>query len=327
MIVARIVAGMGNQMFQYAAAKSTAKRLGTELVLDLMHYYPGLVPSHVTFALDCFNLSERKLTYRCTETQKSISTWVKSRVRTKIQRECVRILEQGMKITRLLPDEKSQREQARAYIESLTSHVYTQQPPYAYTPDFEEIRDGTYMMGYWESPAFWNGMAKDIPSFFTFDAALSAHPLAPKIKEAQSVSIHVRRGDKLKLPQYLISDPQYIKSAVEVLTSRVDKPFFFIFSDDLGWCKKYLPPLLEGWPHCFVENAQKPAYIDLFLMTLCKHNIVGPGSFSWWGAYLNPNPGKIIVAPYDARKSQEPPHDPYLKNWIMLPSSRPEGAL
>ena len=88
-------------------------------------------------------------------------------------------------------------------------------------------------------------------------------------------------------------------SAVNVVESRIESPVFYIFSDDIPWCMKNLPSLMKR-PLRFAENRPETDNVltDMFLMSSCQHNIIGPSTFSWWAAWLNPNPSKIVVAPH-----------------------------
>ncbi|ULN64441.1 alpha-1,2-fucosyltransferase [Vibrio gigantis] len=116
-----------------------------------------------------------------------------------------------------------------------------------------------------------------------------------QIKETNSVAIHVRRGDYLNVPAINGLAPlSYYRKAVEHIESQIDSPTFFIFSDDIAWCKEHLnleKVVYIDW------NTKAESYRDMQLMSLCKHNIIPNSSFSWWGAYLNSNSDKIVVCP------------------------------
>ena len=86
----------------------------------------------------------------------------------------------------------------------------------------------------------------------------------------------------------------YLKSALPKLESLTDKPEYFVFSDNTDWCRKNLPQIHEA-EYTFIEGQTPPQ--DMALMTQCKHVIMGPSTFSWWGAWLNNNPNKIVLAP------------------------------
>tara|TARA_R110000823_G_scaffold82039_1_gene186224 strand:+ start:374 stop:1186 length:813 start_codon:yes stop_codon:yes gene_type:complete len=104
-------------------------------------------------------------------------------------------------------------------------------------------------------------------------------------------SVHVRRGDYIKLSEkHTPQSIKYFNNAMQhIINNYVDK--FIIFSDDIKWCKENITN-----KHCiFIENEKD--YIELFLQSRCTHNIISNSSFSWWGAWLNKNPNKMVIAP------------------------------
>jgi hypothetical protein len=104
-------------------------------------------------------------------------------------------------------------------------------------------------------------------------------------------SIHIRRGDYLKNTNYHPIQPiEYYTKAIELVKDITD--YFFIFSDDIDWCKNNL----IGDNFIYIDG--ECDYIDLFLMARCKNNIIANSSFSWWGAWLNKNENKIVIAPH-----------------------------
>ena len=105
----------------------------------------------------------------------------------------------------------------------------------------------------------------------------------------KTCSIHVRRGDYLKSQEtHPVQSLQYFESAIFTI-KEIDK--YLVFSDDIKWCKENF----IGDKFLFIEEDRD--YIELFLMSQCNHNIIANSSFSWWGAWLNKNENKIVVAP------------------------------
>ena len=116
------------------------------------------------------------------------------------------------------------------------------------------------------------------------------------IQSTNSVSLHIRRGDYLKLQHvYNRCDLDYYQKAIDFIASKVESPHFFLFSDDISWVRKNLK---LHFPYTIVDfNRGKNSAWDIWLMKNCQHNIIPNSSFSWWGAWLNENPKKIVVAP------------------------------
>ena len=118
------------------------------------------------------------------------------------------------------------------------------------------------------------------------------------MKRYNSVSIHVRRGDYLNGYYYetlgKICDIAYYQRAIGTIKERVDNPHFYIFSDDPDYVTENLT--IEN--ATFVNfNRGNDSWQDMYLMSQCKHNIIANSTFSWWGAWLNNNPQKVVVAP------------------------------
>jgi hypothetical protein len=124
-------------------------------------------------------------------------------------------------------------------------------------------------------------------------------PLGPKAEEIQSkiginsVSLHIRRGDYVNNTHHGLADLGYYYKAMHHIKSKMEAPVFFIFSDDIGWVKKNL----QIGEAVFVSDGSMSEVEELILISKCSHNIIANSTFSWWGAYLNPNPKKIVIAP------------------------------
>ena len=157
-----------------------------------------------------------------------------------------------------------------------------------------------YLNGYWQSEKYFNS-AKDIIlndykcNFKENDVNLE---VLKDIENTNSVSIHVRMGDYKSSENadrhFVIRDAKYYERAIERIKKSVDNPKFFIFSNDIQWVKENLPldnSVIIDW------NQGKDSYKDMFLMSKCKHNIIANSSFSWWGAWLNENKDKLVIAP------------------------------
>lgn len=194
-----------------------------------------------------------------------------------------------------------------------------------------ENRDGIYdcsvfnrmdtsFIGYWQTEKYFYEIADKIRKEFTFNINDSyLIKIAKEISEmSDSVSLHVRRGDYLQDPGKYggICTTDYYMKAIEYIKSKVNSPCFFIFSDDLKWVRDNL----------FVENAvymDKSMFktyrnwYDMYLMTCCKHNVIANSSFSWWGAWLNSNEKKIVVAPKKWLNGEET-FDIWPSGWIKI---------
>ena len=166
-------------------------------------------------------------------------------------------------------------------------------------PHFEyydfDIKPEDYVIGFFQTEKYFDD-AK-----FDFKQALDGKnkEVADLINDSNSISLHIRRGDYVQKKRYqnvyATCSLDYYRRAVELITKGNPDFKLFIFSDDISWVKENLKLPYET---VYVDfNSGKDSYKDMQLMSLCKHNVIANSSFSWWGAYLNKNPQKVVVAP------------------------------
>lgn len=167
--------------------------------------------------------------------------------------------------------------------------------------DYKSIGDGVLLKGYWQSEKYFIDISDIIKNELQLNTAMSArgNEISMLIEDSNSVSLHIRRCD-YKQGSYsdqildALSIDYYIR-AIKKLGAEEKNLKFFVFSDDPQWVKNNLK--LEC-PVVYVDhNTAETNYEDLYLMSLCKHNIIANSSFSWWGAWLNNNPAKKVYAP------------------------------
>ncbi|MDF5729534.1 MAG: alpha-1,2-fucosyltransferase, partial [Rhizonema sp. PD38] len=174
--------------------------------------------------------------------------------------------------------------------------------------DVLKAPNNSYLYGYWQSDKYFTDIRHILLSEFSikYPQNYQNEELSEKIQFHESVSLHVRRGDYFqdeKTYQFHgICSLDYYKCCMNYIAEKVTNPQFFVFSDDSQWVKENLK---GSFPITIVENnGGFKSYEDLRLMTQCKHNIIANSSFSWWGAWLNPNPYKIVCTPQQWFKKQ-----------------------
>lgn len=154
--------------------------------------------------------------------------------------------------------------------------------------------------GYWQSEKYFIKHENEIRKDFQFKKPLDKKnkKVLEQIKNTNSVSIHIRRGDYVsnkKTNQFHgVCSLSYYKEAINYFKKRIENPKFFVFSDDPEWVKENLKKegaIYINW------NKGEDSYKDIQLMSRCKHNIIANSSFSWWGAWLNDNLEKMVIAP------------------------------
>jgi hypothetical protein len=163
--------------------------------------------------------------------------------------------------------------------------------------------------GYFQSYKHFIGNEQYILDEFKFKAHILNKCTDIIGKYNNPVSIHVRRGDYVKHPNYWVVTPEYIQAALEQFSD--NEYTFLIFSDDIQWCKEIFP---EGV--IFMEGNNQ--FEDLCLMSLCNHNIISNSTFSWWGAFLNKNKNKKVIAPRMWYSEYKDLSDLYPRQWLQL---------
>lgn len=160
--------------------------------------------------------------------------------------------------------------------------------------------DNVYLSGYWQCEKYFSDIRSIILNEFIFpkQAKDKAEELCKEIQHRNSVSIHVRRSDYLEEQNLRvygnICTEKYYKNAVAYMEKHEKEPHYYVFTDDVEWTKGFF----IGENYTIVDkNHGKDSYIDMFLMSQCKHNIIANSSFSWWGSWLNENPDRIVVSP------------------------------
>jgi hypothetical protein len=156
--------------------------------------------------------------------------------------------------------------------------------------------------GYWGNYRYAENVRDDILRDFTFIQPLDPENarIRDEIQSCASVSVHIRRGDYLEKRHGFLNlcNEDYYANAIRHIEKKVGSPVYFVFSDDIGWVRDNLKPL-RGREAVFIgHNTGADSYKDMQLISCCKHNITANSTFSWWGAYLNGNEGKTVLAPY-----------------------------
>lgn len=269
MIIVKLTGGLGNQLFQYAAGRSLAYKIGTELKLDISAFHNfkdreyNLYPYNIieNFVLD----NDLGLVKDPHNTLHNVLMNVKCKLNG---------------------------------IEPIT---YKKESHFHFDPEFFSFKDNCYLDGYWQSEKYFQEIAGEIRKEFSLKNVEKIRNgiLPEKIVTSNSVSIHIRRGDYVTDQQvheiHGVCDINYYQRAVREIVKKVEKPFFFIFSDDPVWA---LDHFAINAPKLVVSTTPpRKNYEDLYLMSLCKHHIIANSSFSWWGAWLSTSAEKIVLAP------------------------------
>jgi len=178
-----------------------------------------------------------------------------------------------------------------------------------------EVPDHTEITGYMQSEKYFKHCEEELRVILTFKDYIqqAAVNLFPKV-EYPTVSIHVRRGDYVNQQQFHpVCSLEYYQEALNIFTDQ--NYAFIIFSDDIEYCKE-----IFGSSENLIYINNRDPYIDLCLMSMCDNNIIANSSFSWWGAWLNRNKQKKVVAPkqWFGSAYSHNTSDLYCENWVQL---------
>jgi hypothetical protein len=294
-IIFNLMGGLGNQMFQYAAARAI------ELELNLPIFYMTDMFSEYKNhnGLELENVFDIKL--RLASKSDLYST--------------IGIFYSQPIIRRLIGKYK------------FTSRI---NPSLAYEPHFNfwpglyrYISRGGYFHGYWQSDRYFLRHAEVLRKEFKFKKLLSEANLnlLKNIDNTESISIHIRRGDYIKTPSKEIYSEcllEYYETAINTMIKNLDYPVLYFFSDDPCWTKNTFEHI--KLKKVFIDiNIGENSSNDMFLMSRCKFNIISNSTFSWWAAWLNSYDRKIVICPSDWFKDRSiNTKDLHPKEWILI---------
>jgi hypothetical protein len=268
--------GVGNQMFQYALGKALAIKNKTDLVLDLTSFVNN---DNRIFLLDQFNTNINKVHIN------KIPYHKRELRPNKIISKLSKYFNFGL-------------------------NVYSE-PHFHYDPNVLFCKDQSYICGYWQSEKYFEKIKEIIFKEFRLKTPLdsNSNEYFDIINRTNSVAVHVRRCDYKNNERLYLLNEDYYSKAFNFVLKNVKNADFYIFSDDINWCKEHFR---FDIPFKFVES--KNDLIDFELMRLCKHHIIANSTFSWWSAYLSENHNQIKIAPLNWFK----PNTKYLSNDIYF---------
>ncbi|MEN9921551.1 MAG: hypothetical protein RLZZ517_529 [Candidatus Parcubacteria bacterium] len=285
MIITKLKGGLGNQLFQYAFGRYLAEKNNDTLKLDILGLQQNSKDTLRFYLLDKFNITAEIAN----------------------QDEIQKIKNPFGFLSKI----------ARLINTKILRNFYI-----GFEEKLLKLKGNIYLDGYFQSELYFKEIEPIIRNEFTLKNPLSQ--LAQKIEEqihneGASVSIHIRRGDYVTDPSaakaHGTCDLDYYAQAISEISSSIVNPTFFIFSDDIEWVKENLK--VESTT--YVSNPNLTEYEELILMSKCKHNIIANSTFSWWAAWLNSNPSKIVIAPKQWRKDIDSDKLQILpKTWIQI---------
>ena len=296
-VIVKLVGGLGNQMFQYAAALALGEQWQCPVKVDIRHYdkdrtHQDQAVERRSYQLDCWKLAPVIAGIKDIAPFESISAF--------LQRQLHRFIPQCQ-----------------------PAHTIYRQPGSCYDATFIKLRPPLYLRkGYFQSEKFFLPCAKKIRDTFQLKTSIPAksQALQQAIKNTPwPVALHVRRGDYVRLQNvHPLCTRSYYEQAVNRINSLSgQKATYFVFSDDISAARSMLSFIPDA---TFVTFSEDKPCVDMSLMAACRDAIIANSSFSWWGAWLNPHPDKHIIAPRlwfsEAYRNQNELRDLIPPQWI-----------
>lgn len=276
MIIASLFGGLGNQLFQYANGKAVATQLGVELKLDT---------SIIDAKTDVKGFTNRNFELNIFKIDAKVASVGEVRKYVPDLFRSPKWSHQIYRIKRLLNGR-------HLFIERTWNRFH-------YMPSIEKVKDNTYLYGYFQTEKFFKAIRAEILDSIQLKPTIEISPenceILNQIKEVNAVSIHVRRGD-YQNSNFMLLEMDYYTKAVERISGTVKNPKFYIFSNDMDWVRHQFSNLNIDFQIIDI-NTREQSYMDMILMSNCKHNIIANSTFSWWSAWLNQHTDKIVIAP------------------------------
>ncbi len=284
MIIVQTIGGLGNQMFQYAAARALAEINQTEVKLDVSGFQ-----NYQLRNFDLFHFA------------------VNAKVATQDEIDEVKAINSIQRV--------------HAFVTPYPNKKFYKQTYFHFDKRFFKLTSPVYIKGHFHSELFFSPVQNLIRREFTFKNPLSSSiiNLGNQLNKSNTVSLHVRRGDyksNAALKYHGILPLDYYKKAISIIEQQHPNTSIYIFSDDSAWVQKNLQlsnaTIVSG-------NLSQTHFDDLYLMSQCQHNIIANSSYSWWGAWLGTQKNKTVIAPkkwFD--KGPKDTHDLFPDGWITI---------
>lgn len=266
MVIVRIWEGLGNQLFQYAYARALQLRTGGKVYLDINRAFKNSLEARGVdraYSLDKFN------------SQLPVCDNVEKRYFFLEQKNCLQKCLFNLSRDRVIVP-GFYREENVLYKESL-----------------KHIRGNIYLMGWFQSENYFKEYRNTLLQELTPQHKIRISSfLRNTLKREDTVSVHIRRTDFIKGKNVL--PISYYENAKRYIEKYIDRPQYLIFSDDSEWVREHMN---FGPDAFFVSGEELRDYEEMLVMSRCRNNIIANSTFSWWGAWLNPNNKKIVIGP------------------------------
>ncbi|MFK8037022.1 MAG: alpha-1,2-fucosyltransferase [Crocinitomicaceae bacterium] len=292
MIYIKIRGGLGNQMFQFAAAVALSKEKKTTIGIETSEFLKpdsNNYTSRVFELGDVFNLVDAQIV-----SKKSYNYLIEDNFFFKLKRK-------------------------------LFNGSVFYETNLAFDPTINKLSKNGYIEGYFQSEKYFLKYRESLLSLFTFSKkpSIKTTQTIAKINKTSSIAIHIRRGDYQKNREinnvHGVLPLSYYEDALKHFD--LSESHLLFFSDDIDWVKESFNFLNQVNVTYVNWNTGKDSWQDLFLMSNCKHFIIANSSFSWWGAWLSTNENKTVICPkqwFADKNLNKNTSDLIPKRWIRI---------
>lgn len=290
MVIVKIMGGLGNQLFQYAFGKYLEIHTQDQVKYDVNVHIKNKNFTQRDLDIDYFKV---QLPFCATSEKKTYVFFKNEGFFRRIER----------KLAQKFP--------------YLHRHYKVQKN--AHSNEFM-LESDSYYEGYWQYSEYLDevreGILQEIkPNALFYEKHAS---VLRKMQESNSVAIHIRRGDyisiKVNADLFEVCDMEYYAAAMQLIESRISNPRYFVFTQDTEWAQENF----KGNDYEFIQG--NSAIDDMLLISFCKNQIIANSTFSWWGAWLNQQENKVVVAPkkwYKGLRNKQT-HALFPNTWIRL---------
>lgn len=269
MLIVRIWEGLGNQMFQYAFARALSLRGRREVKLDVNRifddrYTEGNIDR--AYGLNAFQIQ------LCEANQQDLEHYS-------------------------FLGCKSLLDQSRFFLAThyLGKYQFYEETKKNFSPHYFYFSRNCYIKGWFQNEGYFRRYRKSLLEEFVPKKEIEiSRQLRTILQSQKTVSIHFRRGDYVKNSAVL--PVAYYQNCFRYIQGCIGNDCtYIVFTDDPAWVKKHIAFPADTYYVSEKENLKD--YEELILMSRCKHNVIANSTFSWWGAWLNQNPDKVVIAP------------------------------
>ena len=270
MVIIKIAGGLGNQMFQYALGRALLAR-GRDVLLDCSGFdSQAQGDTKRKYELDKFDI----------------------------------------RIKQASPEDKAKFCNGKQYLYYYLGRLIKKdisrivlEKEHCYLPEIAEC-DNKYLVGYWQTEKYFKPFRKELLNDFSFQNLTLSHQNEKLrddiLSEKNTVGVHIRGGDYNMAGNVSIygkiCDCEYYEKAFEYIEKSVGNVKYYVFTNDSEWAKKMIPCKKDNI-EIIDWNSEEDGWMDMYMMSICRHNIIANSSFSWWSAWLNQNAEKIVIAP------------------------------